>query len=143
MKHRMWPFWACALAWIIGGALALAQVPAGPSTGSGYPNGSIAFVQSGTGATSATTTVNQSTTQATYICHVTMTEASGTGVSANGTITNVGGTTLQYSELGQIDQSFSPCLLATSPGTGSNSVATTPVSTAATTSSVIISGYRL
>jgi hypothetical protein len=69
-----------------------------------------------------------------------MTEAAGTAVSANGTLTHmVGGVTLQFSELGQLAQVFTPCLPADNSGTAP--VATTPTSTAATTSSVIVSGY--
>jgi hypothetical protein len=118
---------------------ASAQSPAGPAQANGYPVNATAFAVSGTGTTSATATAPSSGGKITYICAVVMTEAGGTGVTANGTLTHaIGGVTLQFSELGQVALSLSPCL----PNDGSAPVATTPTATAATTSSVIITGYQ-
>lgn len=137
---------ALALAILLGAVLiapAWAQSPGGPAQANGYPVGAIAFVVSGTGTTSATATLpgNLANAKITYVCAIVMTEAAGTAVSANGTLTHaIGPTTLQFSELGQVAHSFTPCLPGDNSGTAM--VATTPTSTSATTSSVIVSGYQ-
>jgi hypothetical protein len=141
---------ACfALALLSGAALvtalmspAVAQAPAGPAQGNGYPENATAFVVSATGTTSANVSLpgNLANANITYVCSINMTESGGSAVSANGTLTHViGPTTLQYSQLGQLAQTFTPCL----PGdnSGSAMVATTPTSTGATASSVIVTGY--
>jgi hypothetical protein len=130
------------LAFLLFASTAFAQSPGGPASGTGYPPGAQAYVASATGTTSATVTVNQSATQSTYLCTLTMSESGGSAISAAGSVTNVSGTTLNFAQLGQLVVPFTPCLLVTGPGSGSNMVGTTPTATAATNSAITLSGYR-
>lgn len=134
---------ALAALFAAGAACAQANPPSwtrsAPATDTGYPPGAQPFAASGSGTTSATVTVTQPAAfQNTYVCSITMTESGGSAISAAGTLTHaVGMNTLTFAQLGQVNLSFSPCIV----NDGSNMVATTPTSTAATNSAVIVTGF--
>lgn len=75
--------------------------------------------------------------QHTFVTGITMTEAGGSAVSANGSITNTVGGTISFAHLGQLAVNFSPLLI----NNGSSMVVTTPTATSATACALTATGY--
>lgn len=112
-----------AIGWLI--SLAFAQSPAGPSTGTGYPTGSIAVQNSATGTTAATTaTLAAGQGETTYLCGFDIGSTATAAAAGNATVTGLIGGTLNF-EMGtgvspavvRLTENFNPCL----PASGQNS----------------------
>jgi hypothetical protein len=130
------------IAYLVNTAFGQANPPSwtrsAPATDTGYPPGAQPFVITGTGTTTATaTTAQPAAYQNSFLCTLVMTEAGGTGITVNGSITNTINGTVTFSQLGQLVVTFTPCL----PNNGSNMVITAPTSTAATASSIVATGF--
>jgi hypothetical protein len=132
---------------------ALAQQPfsGGPSSGTGYPNGSLPIAASATGTTLATVaTLAGSPGRTTFICGFTMTNAPGasaTGTSANATVSNTIGGTLNFAYnavitgQGLIGVAFPVCIPAATIGTAI--VVTQPAAGTVQITAVTAWGYQL
>lgn len=120
--------------------VALAQNPAGPSTGTGYPTGSIAVQASTTGTTAATTaTLPAGQGETTYLCGFDIGSTATAAAAGNATVTGLIGGTLNF-EMGtgaspavvRLTENFNPCL----PGSAQNT-AVAVISAAPGTAGVI------
>jgi hypothetical protein len=138
----------------IGSALAQTQtwtLP-GPASGTGYPLGAQPFTASASAAaTSATVTVTPPTGKTVYVCGIVASENAGTGQTTVGSVTNLLGpaltaVTMSFWYPGTFSATaganFFDDLLPCAPGMPNTAVvATTPVATLATASTIYVTGY--
>jgi hypothetical protein len=125
------------------------QFGGGPSSGTGYPNGSQPITASATGTTGATSvTLAAGAGVTTYICGFTITSGGTTAaLVVNATISNAIGGTLNYSYVfvssgqGFLGAAFPVCIPASATNTAM--VLSVPAGGAATVVALTAWGYRL